>query len=87
MDGNTFDPAGEMARLRRQVEQLKQDLGHGRNEGYTLQTLRDTIAHMLADYEKAGWLEGCEPDAVSVLRHLKQIAHADHASDLFGKQP
>lgn len=87
MDGSAFDPAGEIARLKQQVERLKLDLGHGRNEGYTLQALRDTIGKMLADLEKEGWLPGCEPAEVGVLRHLKQIAHADHASDLFGKQP
>ena len=75
----------ENKRLEAQVAQLKQDLGRRRSDGYTVMAVRGAIDGMIADIERAGWLPDCEPSELGVLRHLRQIAYRDHASDMFGK--
>jgi hypothetical protein len=79
------ETTSEEGALRMRIEQLKRDLGHGRSNGYTLQALREAIDGRLADLERASWLPGCEPAEVAAFRRLHQIAHTDHASDMFSK--
>ena len=70
--------------LEARITQLKQDLGHSRNNGYVVTNIRKAIDDMLAEAEMETWLEGCEPAEVTILRHLQKIAYADNA-DMFDK--
>jgi len=72
----------ENKRLEAQVAQLKQDLGRRRSDGYTVMAVRGAIDGMIADIER---VPDYEPPELGVLRHLRQIAYRDHASDMFGK--
>jgi len=76
----------ETEKLKAKIEQLKQDLGHNRSDGYTVVAVRGAIDSMIAEAEKGGpFLPGAEPPELGVLRHLRQIAYKDHASDMFEK--
>jgi hypothetical protein len=81
----------ELAKLQDTVKQLKRDLGHKRNDGYTVVAVREAIDKAIAEAEldfdaiKESYLPGCEPPELVRLRRLREVAYGDHCSDMFQK--
>lgn len=93
----------EVGGLRARVAQLKTDLGQRRSDSYTVVVLRETIDKLIAGIEaddryrqKPALVDVNAPLALiqtdlegrmTVLKHLRQIAWRDHASDMFPDRP